>query len=292
MKHGPQEFVPEGLFDDSVDLVVWGHEHDCRIVPEPVAGKQYYITQPGSSVATSLADGEALEKFVTSFLFFCFLTLHRHVALLQIQGKEFEMTPIPLRTVRPFVIESVVLSEIAEEEGLNLSNQMEITKYLKNKVNALIDQANTQWEERNTRAVEDGEESLPPMLPLVRLKVDTTGVSEMSNPIRFGQEFQGHLANPRDVLVFHRAKKSAARGKVVAEEPELEDDPADADLTSSEKLARVRVAGLVKKYLEAQELQLLGEMEMSDAIAMFVEKDDTHAIQAYVVASILLYPMC
>ena len=51
------------MFDDSVDLVVWGHEHDCRIIPEPVAGKQYFITQPGSSVATSLADGESLEKY-------------------------------------------------------------------------------------------------------------------------------------------------------------------------------------------------------------------------------------
>ncbi|KAJ7201073.1 Metallo-dependent phosphatase-like protein [Mycena pura] len=269
VKHGPQDFVPEGLFDDSVDLVVWGHEHDCRIVPEPVAGKQYYITQPGSSVATSLADGEAIDK---------------HVALLQIQGKEFELKPLPLRTVRPFVIESIVLSEIAEEENLNLSDQMEITKYLKNKVNALIAQANEQWEERNTRAVEDGEEALPPMLPLIRLKVDTTGVSEMSNPIRFGQEFQGRLANPRDVLVFHRSKKSAARsGKVNAAEPDLEEeDPAEAGLTSAEKLARVRVQTLVRKHLEAQELQLLGEMEMSDAIAMFVEKDDTHAIQSYV----------
>ena len=62
VKHGPQEFVPEGLFDDSINLVIWGHEHDCRIIPEPVAGKSYYITQPGSSVATSLADGEAIEK--------------------------------------------------------------------------------------------------------------------------------------------------------------------------------------------------------------------------------------
>lgn len=62
VRHGPQESVPEGMFDDSVDLVVWGHEHDCRIVPEPVAGKNYYITQPGSSVATSLADGESIEK--------------------------------------------------------------------------------------------------------------------------------------------------------------------------------------------------------------------------------------
>lgn len=56
------------MFDDSIDLVVWGHEHDCRIVPEPVAGKHYYITQPGSSVATSLADGEALEKYTIPLL--------------------------------------------------------------------------------------------------------------------------------------------------------------------------------------------------------------------------------
>ena len=65
--HGPQNSVPEGMFDDSVDLVVWGHEHDCRIIPEPVAGKPYFITQPGSSVATSLAEGEALEKCVIAY---------------------------------------------------------------------------------------------------------------------------------------------------------------------------------------------------------------------------------
>lgn len=52
------------MFDDSIKLVVWGHEHDCRIWPESVEGKPYYITQPGSSVATSLAPGEALQKWV------------------------------------------------------------------------------------------------------------------------------------------------------------------------------------------------------------------------------------
>ncbi|KIM54268.1 hypothetical protein SCLCIDRAFT_1222146 [Scleroderma citrinum Foug A] len=119
VRHGPQESVPEGMFDDSVDLVVWGHEHDCRIVPESVAGKPYYITQPGSSVATSLADGESIEK---------------HVSLLQIQGKEFEMKPIPLRTVRPFVLEDVVLSEAAEEEGFDLNDQITVSKFLKSRV--------------------------------------------------------------------------------------------------------------------------------------------------------------
>ncbi|KAH7882901.1 Metallo-dependent phosphatase-like protein [Phlebopus sp. FC_14] len=269
VRHGPQESVPEGMFDDSVNLVVWGHEHDCRIVPEPVAGKPYYITQPGSSVATSLADGESIEK---------------HVALLQIQGKEFELKPIPLRTVRPFVLEDVVLSEVAEEEDFDINDQIAVAKFLKSRVNALIEQANRLWDDRNTRAVEEGEEELPRMLPLVRLKVDTTGVSEMSNPIRFGQEFQGRIANPRDVLVFHRTKKSTRATKVVIDQPELSID--DPELTISEKLSKIRVHTLVREYLAAQELQLLGEAGMSDAIQMFVDKDDSHAIQAHVSAEL------
>ena len=145
-------------------------------------------------------------------------------------------------------------------------------------VNELIDKANAQWDERNARAVEEGEPELPRPLPLVRLKVDTTGVSEMSNPVRFGQEFQGRIANPRDVLVFHRAKRPAAKGaKVKADEPELSID--DPELSVSEKLSKVRVQTLVREYLAAQELQLLGEAGMSDAIEMFVDKDDSHAIQ-------------
>jgi len=92
--------------------------------------------------------------------------------LLQIQGKEFQLTPLPLRTVRPFVLEEVVL---ADEEGVDLNDQMEITKFLKAKVNTLIDQANQLWDERNDHALEDGEPELPRMLPLVRLKVPTFG---------------------------------------------------------------------------------------------------------------------
>jgi double-strand break repair protein MRE11 len=241
--------------------------------------------------------------------------MSRHVALLQVQGKEFEMTPIPLRTVRPFVLEEITLTEIADEEGLDLTDSMAISKYLKVQVtqiialltgcqshtkvqvNTLIEKANTLWDERNARAVAEGEEELPPMIPLIRLKarvsnsfklsdvsspltqVDTTGVSEMSNPVRFGQEFQGRVANPRDVLVFHRSKKLANRNaKVTIDEPELGiDDPA---LSVSEKLAKMRVQTLVQEYLAAQELQVLGETGMSDAIQIFVEKDDTHAIQS------------
>lgn len=109
---------------------------------------------------------------------------------------------------------------------------------------------------------------------------------EMSNPVRFGQEFAGRIANPRDVLLFHRAKKAAARsGKVVTDEPELSIN--DPDMPVREKLEKIRVATLVKEYLAAQELQLLGENGMSDAIQTFVDKDDIHSISRQVVPSVI-----
>jgi double-strand break repair protein MRE11 len=44
-----------------LDFVVWGHEHDSH--PDPVNNRDTGcdITQPGSSVATSLSEGEALK---------------------------------------------------------------------------------------------------------------------------------------------------------------------------------------------------------------------------------------
>lgn len=70
------------------------------------------------------------------------------------------------------------------------------------------------------------------------------------------------------------------------DEPELSID--DPELSVQEKLSKVRVQTLVREYLAAQELQLLGETGMSDAIQMYVEKDDLHAIATYVPFTILL----
>lgn len=127
------------MFDDSIDFVLWGHEHDCRVMPEEVIGKNYRICQPGSSVATSLADGESLEKYascpasVKRLLSLC----SRQVALLEVQGKEYKLTPIPLRTVRPFVIDEVVLQDAAELEEFDLNDREAVTAFLKSAVSEL-----------------------------------------------------------------------------------------------------------------------------------------------------------
>ncbi|KAG8823390.1 meiotic recombination [Serendipita sp. 400] len=169
VKRGAMESVPEGMFDDMIDLVIWGHEHDCRIEPEPVAGKRYFISQPGSTVATSLADGESLTK---------------HCALLEIQGKAFQITPIVLHTVRPFKMDTIYLAAAAEENDINLNDKMAINTFLKRRITEMIRDARKEFEERNA----DSDEPVEQMLPLIRLRVDTTGVK-----IRVGQLVQEYL---------------------------------------------------------------------------------------------------
>ena len=75
--HGPNNSVPEQAFGEEAHLVVWGHEHDCisEAKPIPVAGRPYYISQPGSSIATSLSKGESIPKCVTQGLLPSYLLL-------------------------------------------------------------------------------------------------------------------------------------------------------------------------------------------------------------------------
>lgn len=58
---------------------------------------------------------------------------------------------------------------------------------------------------------------------------------------------------------------------------EDEDDP--AAITTSDRLAKIRMANLVKQYLQAQKLEFLVEDAMEDAVMRFVEKDDKDAIK-------------
>jgi len=56
-----------------------------------------------------------------------------------------------------------------------------------------------------------------------------------------------------------------------------DDDP--TALTANDRLAKLRMANLVKQYLKAQELEVLVEGGMEDAVMRFVEKDDRDAIK-------------
>jgi hypothetical protein len=63
---------------------------------------------------------------------------------------------------------------------------------------------------------------------LVRLKVDYTGFSQVSNT-RFGKAFVGKVANPADILIFHKQKKKAENDRQGPDHCDHDDDDDDDD---------------------------------------------------------------
>lgn len=44
---GVKNFIPDDTLPKFLDLVIWGHEHDCRIEPE-MRTSEVYVSQPGT----------------------------------------------------------------------------------------------------------------------------------------------------------------------------------------------------------------------------------------------------
>lgn len=179
-------------------MVIWGHEHECEIeLNESVVGT-FRITQPGSSVATSLVVGEAARK---------------KVGILDVKDSLFRLRPIPLTQVRSFVIGAVNLAQEPRLDPDDPKVDIKVAKTLEDKVRVLILDAKEKRDELLSAAKEgcnilarhltgDDDSAFPLKHTLnkqeevlVRLKVDHTGFSAVNNQ-RFGAKFVGQVANP------------------------------------------------------------------------------------------------
>ena len=247
-------------------FVIWGHEHECKIDPTYNPEMDFHVMQPGSSVATSLSPGEAVAK---------------HVAILSITGKDFKSESIRLKTVRPFVMKEIVLSEDKEAKKhiKSPNNRTQVTQYLMNIVEKLIQQANEEWMEAQDEPEDDDEEVKPP-LPLVRLRVEygmpNGGSYDCENPQRFSNRFIDKVANVNDVIQYHRKKKGATRQTKGADMPE------GSILAELSMDPGVKVEKIVEEFLEAQSLTILPQNSFGDAVAQFVKKDDKHSMESFV----------
>lgn len=256
-------YLPENFLPSFMDLVIWGHEHECLIEPRLNPEMGFHVMQPGSSVATSLMPGEAVPK---------------HVAILSVTGKEFKCEPIRLKTVRPFVMREIVLQDDSHMKKIAKKddNRTEITRYLMTIVDDMIKEANQAWYDAQEDEVEEGRE---PELPLIRLRVEYTapegGRYDCENPQRFSNRFVKKVANVNDVVQFHRKKTAASKKK---EQPDMPEEAALAQLT----LDTVKVEKLVREFLTAQSLTILPQNSFGDAVSQFVDKDDKHAMEAFV----------
>lgn len=266
--HTETGYLPESFLPSFIDLVVWGHEHECLIEPRYNPEMSFNVIQPGSSVATSLMPGEAVAK---------------HVAILSITGKEFKIEPIRLKTVRPFLMREVVLADEPSLRGVAKkdNNRGVITRFLEGTVNEMIEQAKQEWKETQTQSsLEDDEEDQPKTpLPLIRLRVEYTapegGKFDCENPQRFSNRFIDKVANVNDVVQFYRKKKGVTRK--ANDGPELPDAAILAQMQDN-----FNVGKLAREFLAAQTLECLPQNGFGDSVNQFIEKDDKYAIDNFI----------
>lgn len=186
-----------------------------------------------------------------------------------------------------------------DDENVDLSSKIAVTKYLKARVRQLIARANKEWDDLHA----DDEQPQERLLPLIRIRVsffqksrglaadhyidqvdysggpEGTTQFEIGNPQRFGQDFVDKVANPRDIVQFHRRSTVRAK-KVEIDQP----DSAAIDIQDGddleERLEKLKVSTLVAEYLAAQNLSVLPEDAMQLAVEQFVDKQETTAISA------------
>ncbi|XP_049697042.2 LOW QUALITY PROTEIN: double-strand break repair protein MRE11 [Helicoverpa armigera] len=231
---GAGNFIKEAELPTFLDLIVWGHEHDCELydMKGNREADHFNVIQPGSTVATSLAAGEARPK---------------HCALLQIHKNDYILTALPLKTVRPFIFKTVVLSEHnLGDEDVNESEKVQ--EYLKQKVNEAIVEAQN---------LLSGDPRQPTM-PLIRLSVFYEREDQIFNRARFGQNFTGQVANSNDILLLKRERKIREKRQGHEEEVDVADYVADS--TNVETLLRAYYDALPpERRLAALPVQLMTE---------------------------------
>lgn len=201
MHRSTGNYLPESLIPQFFDLLVWGHEHECKPDPQYVAaseavGDGFYILQPGSTVATSLTPEEALQK---------------NVFLIKIKGRKFASKPIPLQTVRPMVCDELLLDKIPVEcrPATKMDRPKKNDRYIDEmaieaKLNEMIARAEAKRGPRQ------------PELPLIRLKViydgDWLNITP-ANAKRIGLRYENIVANAVDMVMIKKNASSEARAR-------------------------------------------------------------------------------
>ena len=251
-KHTRKNYIPEGFLDEFLDLVIWGHEHECLIEPTKTdsADKPFFVSQPGSSVATSLSEGEAKQK---------------QVGLLSVYQKNFKIDPLPLQTVRQFMMDNIVLAET----NLKPHEEEKLYHYLTESVEKLISEA-----ENNHTGHKD-----QPKLPLIRIKVEYSGGYAIINPHRFGQQFVDRVANCKDILLFYRKKTYDKKETAGTRNHELHLSQGGSQGNA------VSMEDLISEYLHADgdlQLDVLSERKLAKALNEFVLKEEDDAISELV----------
>lgn len=265
--HANTAFLPETFLPNFLDLVVWGHEHECvpHLIHNPI--KNFDVLQPGSSIATSLCEAEAKPK---------------QVFILEIQyGLPPKLIPVFLETVRPFIMKDISLQNFA---GLKPHDKENISKRLVEEVESMIEEANSESKVKLGNEYDEADPDSPELpLPLIRLRVDysaSPGVNnidfQVENPRRFSNRFVGRVANTNNIVQFYKKKKASTSKKAKG------DDNLDLENLLQQNGGELGVQTLVDDLLNKMQLSLLPELGMNEAVKKFIDKDDKNALKEFI----------
>lgn len=267
---GLKNSIDESWLPDWLNLVIWGHEHECVDSFQESVGGIFRILQPGSSVATSLVEGERVRK---------------NAFVVDVRGKQFRMHSTPLTQVRPFVFREIDLVNSALDPD-DPKVDKKIAEHLEEEVRVaildalderkdLIEAAHERGNFYDTQEDADpGHKMKEEEQVLVRLRVLHKGFATIGNQ-RFSAKFLGSVANPNDILLFKRIRQASAepksKKKVTAMNPI---DPEDLEENNINSLVKDILGG----GTSSKGLSLIKESELSKALEEYVDKNSSSAI--------------
>ena len=259
-EHNEYGHIPQSKLPEFLNFIIWGHEHECRITPEFVPNTEYFITQPGSSVATSLSEGEAKPK---------------HVGLLFISGLKYKMKSLKLETVRPFVFDNLILQDEDIPKSMSSASTMDVYNFVDQYIeDKLIPEASLQLTSHPKQ----------PIQPLIRLRIFYSEPDEVFDTIKLGQKYCDEVANPVDMILFRKVKGSCKRSdlNLSSINDDLEDiaqalcHDSDADWN---KTVQDEIKMLFSLDEHKDKLSILTVNGLNEALNRFINRGDPDAFK-------------
>lgn len=181
---------------------------------------------------------------------------------------ELQLTPIELKTVRQFYLESLSLNDYFNKIGKKHVSVVDVEELCTKKIEEMIARAKE----------EHSGDPQQPELPLIRLRVDYTDEYLTLSANHFGQRFVNKVANPKDLILFKCKKGPIQRNIVDTNLGMIEDMIEDIYEGGGETSKHcTHIDDVINEYFENVEpqskLSLLAEKKLTDAVKEIVEKD-------------------
>ena len=216
----------------------------------------------------------------------------KKIGVLDVRGKEYRLHPVPLTQVRSFVTTELSLREhrsgldpedpkIDSKVSAALEDEVRyIANSAREKQQALLNEARKAGNDAAVKGSPIKYKLQKPNEVLVRIRVEHNGFSTLNNQ-RFGAKFVGDVANPSDMLLFHRKKDPNLASKIKTKKIQP---------MAPEEIEQTNMEDLIRQQLDAggdSKMQVFGQESLSEAMEDYVEKSVTAAITD-IAADILL----